>query len=191
MPFVSRLSMTPVKGTALHHPAHLTVTGNGVLNNQRFYLIDARRRLFNGKQHGPLVQLTAEFDDQRQHLSLRLPGREPIAGTPDELGEAVITDFYGRDVAGHLLNGPWSAALTEFVGEPVDLVAVDTPGDAVDVHPVTLVSTATIEHLRNVTPEGERLDHRRFRMLLEVGGIQVHEEDTWTGRDCSGGAGVS
>jgi uncharacterized protein YcbX len=61
-------------------------------------------------------------------------------------------------------------------------VAADTPGDAVDVHPVTLVSSATIEHLRSVTPGGERLDHRRFRMLVEVDGCGVHEEDQWAGR---------
>ncbi len=80
------------------------------------------------------------------------------------------------------MTGPWSAAFTEFVGEPVHLVAAHTPGAAVDVHPVTLVSSATIEHLRSVTPRGERLDHRRFRMLVEADGCGVHEEDTRVGR---------
>jgi len=182
MPFVSRLSVTPVKGTALSHPTGLDLTRNGVPDNRRFYLVDARHRLFTGKHHGPPVQLTAEYDDQRQHLSLHVPGRPPVHGTATGSGEAVVTDFYGRDVAGHLVEGPWSAALTEFVGEPVHLVAVDSPGAAVDVHPVTLVSSATIEHLRSVTPGGERLDHRRFRMLVEVDGCGVHEEDTWAGR---------
>ncbi|SEK58781.1 hypothetical protein SAMN04515665_103111 [Blastococcus sp. DSM 46786] len=181
MPFVSRLSITPVKGSALHHPARVAVTRNGVLTNRRFYLVDARRRLFNGKQHGPLVQITAEFDEQHERLSLRIPGREPLEGPANEWGEAVVTNFYGRDVAGHLVDGPWSAALSDFVGEPVHLVAADSPGDAVDVHPVTLVSSATIEHLRRVAPGGS-LDHRRFRMLLEVDGCEVHEEDSWAGR---------
>ena len=53
---------------------------------------------------------------------------------------------------------------------------------AVDVHPVTLVSSATVEHLRSVTPGGEQLDSRRFRMLVEVDGVGVHEEDSWVGR---------
>ncbi|MGY1636871.1 MOSC domain-containing protein [Geodermatophilus sp. SYSU D00742] len=182
MPVVSRLSTTPLKGTALHHPTSLALTRNGVEDNRRFHLVDARGRLFNGKQHGPLVRLTAQYDGRRQHLSLQVPGRDPVQGTTTELGDPVVTDFYGRDVAGHLVTGPWSAALSEFVGRPVHLVAVDTPGDAVDVHPVTLISSATIEHLRSVTPGGERLDHRRFRMLVEVDGCGVHEEDTWVGR---------
>ncbi|MCZ2821689.1 MOSC domain-containing protein [Modestobacter sp. VKM Ac-2977] len=182
MPLVSRLSTTPVKGTALHDPRSVTVTGNGVPENRRFHLVDARRRLFNGKQHGPLVQLTAEFDPGDDQLRLLFPDRSPVGGRTTELGEAVRTDFYGRAVDGHLVEGPWSAALSDFVGQEVHLVAVDRPGDAVDVHPVTLISTATLEHLRRVTPGGERLDHRRFRMLMEVDGCDVHEEDTWAGR---------
>ena len=182
MPTVSRLSTTPVKGTALHSPAGVTLTRNGVEDNRRFHLVDARHRLVNGKHHGPLVRLRAEYDGGRQHLSLQVPGGDPVQGTTTELGEPVVTDFYGRDVPGHLVDGPWSAALTEFVGEPVHLVATDVPGAAVDVHPVTLVSSATVEHLRSVTPGGERLDSRRFRMLVELDGCDVHEEDTWAGR---------
>jgi uncharacterized protein YcbX len=190
MPFVSRLSTTPVKGTALHSPATVTVTCDGVADNRRFHLIDARGRLFNGKQHGPLVRLTAEYDTSAGHLRLRFPGRLPVEGRVTELGEAVRTDFYGRGVDGHLVVGPWSAALSDFVGEEVHLVAVDRPGDAVDVHPITLVSRASLEHLRRVTPGGERLDHRRFRMLVEVDGCDVHEEDTWAGRRLRVGGAV-
>jgi uncharacterized protein YcbX len=182
VPVVSRLSTTPVKGTALHSPTSLELTRAGVEDNRRFHLVDARHRLFNGKHHGPLVRITAEYDGAHRQLSLHIPGRGPVRGTTTDLGEPVVTDFYGRDVPGHLVTGPWSAALTEFVGEPVHLVAVDTPGDAVDVHPVTLVSSASLEHLRRATPGGERLDHRRFRMLVEVDGCAAHEEDTWVGR---------
>lgn len=182
MPVVSRVSMTPVKGTALHHPTSLELTRNGVEDNRRFHLVDGRHRLFNGKQHGPLVRLTARYDGRRRHLSLEIPGREPVEGPTNGLGEPVTTNFYGREVPGRLVAGPWSAALSEFVGAPVHLVATDTPGDAVDVHPVTLISSATIERLRSVTPGGERLDHRRFRMLVEVDGCEAHEEDTWAGR---------
>lgn len=157
MPLVSRLSTTPVKGTALHHPRTVTVTDNGVLENRRFHLVDAQYRLYNGKQHGPLVRLTAEFDADSAHLRLRFPDRPSVEGRAADLGEAVCTDFYGRDVDEHLVEGPWSAALSDFVGEEVHLVAVDRPGDAVDVHPVTLMSSATIEHLRRVTPDGGTL----------------------------------
>jgi len=182
MPVVSRLSTAAVKGTALHHHQKLVLSDNGMVDNRRFYLVDGQHRLFNGKQDGSLVRLKAEYDRNRQHLTLRFPESAAMEGPTTELGEAVHTDFYGRRVDGHLVEGPWAAALTAFVGEPVSLVAVDRPGDAVDVHPITLVSTATIAHLRAVTPGGDRLSHRRFRMLVEVDGCGMHEEDTWGGR---------
>jgi len=182
MPVVSRLSTAAVKGTALHHHQKLPLSDNGMVDNRRFYLVDGQHRLCNGKQDGSLVRLKAEYDRNRQHLTLRFPENAAMEGSTTELGEAVHTDFYGRRVDGHLVEGPWAAALTAFVGEPVSLVAVDRPGDAVDVHPITLVSTATIAHLRAVTPGGDRLSHRRFRMLVEVEGCGVHEEDTWGGR---------
>lgn len=191
MPRVSRLSTTPVKGTALHSQRTVTITGNGVPDNRRFHLVDADGRLVNGKQHGPLVRLTAELDADGGQLRLHFPDHPPVHGPTTTLGEAVRTDFYGRDVGGHLVEGPWSAALSDFVGAEVHLVAVDRPGDAVDVHPVTLISTATLDHLRSVTPGGDGLDHRRFRMLVEVDGVGVHEEDTWAGRSLRmGGATV-
>ena len=182
MPVVSRLSTTPVKGTALHSPDGVELTRDGVEENRRFHLVDERGRLFNGKHHGPLVRIDARYDAERERLSLHVPDRDPVEGTTAELGEAVVTNFYGRDVPGHVVDGPWAAALTEFVGRPVSLVATDTPGHGVDVHPVTLISSASLEHLRSVTPGGERLDSRRFRMLVELDGCGVHEEDTWAGR---------
>ncbi|MCW2575289.1 MAG: hypothetical protein JWR66_1319, partial [Modestobacter sp.] len=160
MPSVARLSTTPVKGTALHSPPTVTITGNGVADNRRFHLVDARRRLFNGKQHGPLVRLTADYDTAEEHLRLQFPDRPPVEGRATERGEAVRTDFYGRGVDGHLVVGPWSAALSDFVGEQVHLVAVDRPGDAVDVHPVTLVSSATLEHLRLQFPDRSSVEGR-------------------------------
>lgn len=180
MPVVSRLSTTTVKGTALHAPADIALTRTGVEDNRRFHLVDARHRLFNGKHHGPLVQVTARYEDGR--LSMDVPGYGTVEGTTTQPGEPVVTSFYGRDVPGHLVPGPWSAALSGFVGEQVHLVATDVPGAAVDVHPVTLLSTATMEHLRRVTPGGEVLDSRRFRMLVELDGCGVHEEDSWVGR---------
>lgn len=182
MPRISRLSTTPVKGTALLSSPALTLTADGVVDNRRFHLVDASGRLFNGKQHGPLVRLTTGYDPSARRLRLELPDRAPLEGPTTELGDAVRTNFYGREVDGHCVQGPWSAALTRFVGEEVHLVAVDHPGEGVDVHPVTIVSTATLEHLRAVTPDGDRLDHRRFRMLVELDGCGVHEEDTWIGR---------
>ena len=42
MPRVARLSIAPVRGLALQHPASIDVNEAGVLEDRRFYLVDER-----------------------------------------------------------------------------------------------------------------------------------------------------
>jgi uncharacterized protein YcbX len=61
-------------------------------------------------------------------------------------------------------------------------VRTEREGDGYDVHPVTVVSIASVDLLaRRADHEGE-LDPRRFRMLMDLDGCEPHEEDTWDGR---------
>jgi uncharacterized protein YcbX len=47
---------------------------------------------------------------------------------------------------------------------------------------VSLVSTGSLEHLREQIGVATPVDGRRFRMLFEVDGVGPHEEDSWIGR---------
>ncbi len=98
------------------------------------------------------------------------------------LGESTTTDFYGRDVAGHTVEGPWSDALSAFAGRPLKLLRADRAGDGSDVHVATLVSRASVDELGRHAGLEASPDARRFRMLLEIDGCAAHEEDTWQGR---------
>ncbi len=186
---VARLNVTAVKGTRLDERSEVDLSDNGVLDNRRFYLIDQHGLMFNGKKDGRLVQVDAVYDQQSEWLVLRFPGGPEVGGVWTR-GVAVTTSFYGRPVAGHEVGGPWSAALSEFLGQPVRLVAVDRLGDAVDVHPVTIVSSSAIERLRTSKPGAERLDYRRFRMLVEIDDAEAHVEDGWYGRCIRVGSAV-
>lgn len=174
------LATTPVKGTALHFPDSLHLGPRGAQANRSFYLVDRHGALVNGKRHGPLVRLRAEYSPERNWLSLRFPDGAVVAGDVSARDARVETSFYGRPVTGRVVAGPWAEALSAYVGMPVALVAPEQPGDAVDVHPVTIVSTASIDALGRSTAE-RTIDRRRFRMLIEVGGCDAYEEDTWIG----------
>ena len=122
---VGRINVTPVKGLGLQHPEEVELTARGVETNRRLYLISGWR-LFNGKDHGPLVRIAPEINDGR--LRLDFPdGR--VLDDEVELGEAVSTNFWGRQVAGRLVVGPWSDALSDYAGASVQLVRTDEPGD--------------------------------------------------------------
>ena len=59
---VARINLAPVKGLALQHPDEVELTERGVESNRRFYLIQGRR-LYNGKDHGPLVRVVPAVDE--------------------------------------------------------------------------------------------------------------------------------
>jgi uncharacterized protein YcbX len=178
---VSRLSISPVKGFAVWHPEEVTLGPTGVAEDRRFYLVDEDGLRFGALRHGPLVRFSARYDAATEELSFRMPDGSELVGTV-ELDEPVTTDFYGRDVAGHVVRGPWADAVSVDVGRAVRLVRADRPGDGVDRGAgggVTLLSDASVEELSRRS--GEPVDARRFRMLIAVSGTEPHEEDTWIG----------
>lgn len=178
---VSRLSVTPVKGLALHHPEETTLDEHGVAANRRFYLVREDGRLFSGLQHGPLVRVRAEWDEDADRLSLLFPDGTVVDGEV-RLGEAIHTDFWRRrDVPGRVVEGPWSDALSALASRRLRLVKADVAGAGVDVEPVTLVSQESVAELGRQAGR-EAVDGRRFRMLVEIAGCSPHEEDTWSGR---------
>jgi uncharacterized protein YcbX len=47
---------------------------------------------------------------------------------------------------------------------------------------VTVISRASLERLGSEAGVSGPVDGRRFRMLLEIEGVEAHEEDAWIGR---------
>jgi uncharacterized protein YcbX len=181
VPTVARISISPVKGLGLVHPEQVLVEETGVRDNRRFHIVDADGRRYNQLRNSALVQIKQEYDGNR--LTLRFPDGMTAAGEI-ALGTQITTDFYGRTVDGHILEGPWSDALSGWAGRPLRLIQSD-PGAAVDRvrGPVSLVSSASLDELGRHGGQNGRVDGRRFRMLFELDGCEPHEEDRWIKRD--------
>lgn len=180
---VSWISIAPVKALALVHRDEVELEPFGVRENRRFYLVGEDGRMVNGKVAGTLVRVVPDYDDGLGRLALRFPDGAVVEGDV-EVGEAVTTDFFGRSVAGRLVLGPWSEALSGLADRPLRLVRVDRPGDGADRGPgagVSLVATSSLEALAEAAGV-ERVDGRRFRMLFGVDGVPAHAEDGWLGR---------
>ena len=107
MPTIARLSVTPVKGTVVHHPDSVGLTEAGIPGNRLFYIVDEWGELFSGVEFGPLVRIRAEYDADDEVLSLRFPDGTVVAGAADSLGAGETTDFYGRPVAAHDTGLRW------------------------------------------------------------------------------------
>ncbi|HSS74101.1 MAG TPA: MOSC N-terminal beta barrel domain-containing protein [Gaiellaceae bacterium] len=183
-PHVVWISVAPIKGLALQHRESVRLELFGVRENRRFHLIGEDGRLLNGKQLAPLVRISADWNEETGTLALGFPDGNVLEGEV-ELGDTVSTSFYGRRlVQGRLVVGSWSAALSEFVGQPLRLVQPTEIGAGTDRAGggVSILSTGSLEAIREAAGISEPVDPRRFRMLFGVEGVGPHEEDAWVGQ---------
>jgi uncharacterized protein YcbX len=176
---VTGLSITPVKSTRLHEVDTIELTRTGVRDNRRFYIVDGRRHLINGKRLGELNAVVAEYDDPR--LKLTFPDGTTVEDDV-RLGEEVETKFFSVTDSGRLLDGPFSQALTDYAGRPLELVAARASAiDRGSMGVASLISRASLARLAQENGD-HNIDWRRFRMLIEIDGVGAHEEDLWLGR---------
>jgi uncharacterized protein len=179
---VSALRTTPVKGLRIGAREEVMLEIGGVGDDRRFYLIDERGRMVNGKRIGILSAVRAEFDRGSGRLALIFPDGSEVSQIVKLEGEVQTRFFSDRPMA-KLVAGPWSRALSDYTGTELRLVQADPDRGGVDRGPaggVSLISEASVARLEAIA-DGRTVDPRRFRMLLEVAGPDAHEEDGWVG----------
>ncbi len=186
---VSWLSVAPVKGLKLVSRSEVLLDEWGVAENRRFWLVDAEGRRYGLIRDARLALVEAGYEPDGERLTLRFPDGQEVGGAV-ELSAEVTTDFYGRPVAGRVVEGPWAAALSGYTGRPLRLVRALEPGAGVDRGRggVSLVSDASLDALTRTVGAG--VDARRFRMLAGIAGCEEHEEDGWIGRDVRVGEAI-
>jgi uncharacterized protein YcbX len=102
---------------------------------------------------------------------------------------ATTRNYEGREISGRRVDGPLADALSEHLGRPVHLLWRDPETTGADDAPVTLMSRASLAAL---APEldGRVPDARRFRMTIEVDGVEAWAEHGWGGRTVAVGDAV-
>jgi uncharacterized protein len=183
MAVVVGLAVTAIKGTRLREVEQIELGQDGARENRRFYLIDERGRMINGKIIGELQTVVADYSDEGRTLRLEFPhGR--IVEDEIRLGDRITTRFFSQATDGWLVEGPWEAALSDHFGVSLRLVEAGDRGTAVDrggYGAASLISRASLDRLARAGGK-DAIDTRRFRMLIEIDGVGAHEEDQWVGR---------
>jgi len=188
MPRVARISIAPVRGLGLEHPAEVDLTEVGVVEDRRFYLIDDQGRHIDQLVSGALVQVKAHTDPDATRLRLTLPDGTALESSV-ELGEAIETTIVNRIAVGHVVVGSWGEALEPFAGRRVRIIRCDRPGGTRVENAVSLITDGSLRELASRVGHPS-IDARRFRMLFELEGAEAHEEDTWLGGQIAVGDAV-
>jgi hypothetical protein len=156
----------------------------GVRENRRFYLVDEHGTMVNGKQIGELSELRSDYREADRTLTVTFPGGERISG-PVRVGGEIDARFFRMTLRAPVVLGPWSEAISTHVGRSLRLVEADPARKGVDRGDrgaVSLVSRGSLDRLAAVAGTGHEIDPRRFRMLVEIDGVDPHAEDAWVGR---------
>ena len=177
---VTGLALAPVKAMRLQVVDEVQLTADGPRGDRRCYVIDAHGRMVNGKQHAQLQAIVATLDPSESELSLTFPDGRTVTG-PVEPGAPVTTRFYRRTDDTHELAGPFSGAVSDFIGHPLRLVLARRGADRGGAGTISIMSRASLRRLAEQAGL-DSVDPRRFRMLIEIDGVDAHAEDGWIGR---------
>jgi uncharacterized protein YcbX len=187
---VAWIAIAPVKAMALLQLTAARLERTGVRGDRAFAVVDHEMRLINGKRIGALVTIRPTYDPDTRELTLRFPDGAVVAGVVG-LGDATDAIFFGRPRPARLVEGPWAAALSEWAGRELHLVAPDGDGAGIDRGPsASLLSTAALGVLAAAEGVERPVDGRRFRMTFGIDGIEPFAEDGWLGREVRVGGGV-
>jgi uncharacterized protein YcbX len=182
MPVVAAFNVTPVKSTALLHPASVELTPSAVVGDRGFMFVHPDGTRFSGSEKAPLLTIGARHDPATDVLALDVPGVGTIRGDAATVGARFPLALYDRTVHARLIGGPFAGAISGWAGFELALARVEAPEHAGGVHPVSLISWASVEDLGTRGGADTMPDPRRFRMTIELDDADPYEEDTWVGR---------
>jgi uncharacterized protein len=178
---VAWISHCPVKGLAVQQLDSCDLTEAGIRGDREFFLVDQDNRLVNGKGLGLLQQIVPQHDRELGSLTLAFPGGTTVS---QEIGfnGSLSARFWSEVIEVRVVDGPWSEAISDFVGRDLRLVRASGPAqDRRRSGAATLLGTGSLHALARVLGVDE-VDERRFRMNFGIDGPGEHQEDEWLGR---------
>jgi uncharacterized protein YcbX len=178
---VAWISYCPVKGFAIQQLDRCELTEAGVAGDRQFFLVDENDRLVNSKGLGVLQQIVPRYDGEADSLTLSFPDGTAVA-QPIGFNGSLNALFWSTTVDVHVVEGPWSEAISEFAGRSLRLVRAHGPApDRLRSGAATLLGTGSLRAIARTLGVDE-VDGRRFRMNFGIDGLREHEEDEWLGR---------
>ncbi|MGH2867897.1 MAG: MOSC domain-containing protein [Solirubrobacteraceae bacterium] len=176
---VTGLSLAPVKAMRVVAVDEIELGPLGARGNRAFCVIDERGRMVNGKTVASLQTVLAEYDAEAGELGLVFPdGTETRAALG--YGETLPIRFFGHESNARELRGPWSEALSARLGRALRLVQPEIGVDRGRKGAASLISLGSLRRLAHEAGE-DAVDPRRFRMLIEIDGVEPNAEDGWVG----------
>ncbi len=187
--YVESLHVYPVKSFAAVDVAEMIVEPAGPAGDRRMMLVDPTGKFISQREEPRLARLKATLGDGG--VTIAAADLERVVAAPG--AERVAVTVWGAEVDAVGVAGAVDARLSDWLGRPVRLVAMDavsqrsanpdwSPDASVgfaDGFPVLVATTASLDALneRIVARGGAAVPMARFRPNVVVGGAEAWAED--------------
>ena len=179
---VARFNVTPVKSTALYHPDAIDLQREGAVGDRRFLFARPDGTRLRGVSKAPLMPIVSTWSVVDERLAMRFPDGSSVEGSALPVGERVDVKLFDRTVPARAIDPVFTEALGRVVDdETLSVFRVEEPEFAGGGHRASIISFASVADVGSQGGD-DRLDPRRFRMLIELDGIGAYAEDGWQGR---------
>jgi uncharacterized protein YcbX len=177
---VERIGFTPVNGGRHVDHGDVQLALSGPVGDRVFCLVDpGRNRVVRTVENPSLLQVVAGWHGGV--LSVELP-TEYLDGVPVGTGSPRQVDYWGREAAVEIIDGPWAEGYSRFLGYEVAVARPLTSGEVVYGAAVSIVTTQALQWL--VQRVGHEVESERIRstLLIDSGPGAFRTENAWVGR---------
>ena len=186
---VARFNVTPVKSTSLQHPEAIDLRREGAVGDRRFVFARADGTRLSGISKAPLMPIRSTWNIDDELLTMSFPDGSTVRGSSLPSGELVEIRLFDRPVPARTVDGVFTDAVRGLVDETLTLFRVEEPEYGGGSHRASIMSLASVADVGSRGGEKD-LDPRRFRMLIEVDGIEPYREDAWADRSARIGEAI-
>jgi uncharacterized protein YcbX len=178
---VARFNVTPVKSTALQHPDSIDLQREGAVGDRRFLFARSDGTRLRGISKAPLMPIVSTWSMADERLTMRFPDGSSVEGSALPVGEHVDIKLFDRTVPARAIDPVLTEAVRRLVDETLTVFRVEEPEFAGGRHRASIISLASIADVGSRGGDAN-LDPGRFRMLVELDGVEAYGEDGWQGR---------
>jgi uncharacterized protein YcbX len=178
---VARFNVTPVKSTALHHPDSIDLRREGAVGDRRFLFARSDGTRLHGISKARLMPIVSTWSEADERLTMRFPDGSSAEGSALPEGERIDIKLFDRTVPARPIDPVFTETVRGLVDETLTVFRVEEPEFAGGVHRASIISLASVADVGSRGGDAS-LDPGRFRMLIELDGVEAYAEDGWQGR---------
>lgn len=188
-PRITRLGLSPMKGTRHLSLERIVLDGSGPVGDRRYCLVDPKTlRVLRTVQNPTLLRITARETPEGLEVTTPQGASSRISG--DVPGRPLRVDYWGRAVEVETLPGAGSELFSRYLGREV-LLARAPRGTVVYGEQLTLLHESSLAFLAERSGVEEETLWHRFRPTAVIGpgprAAPAFAEESWRGREVRGG----